>query len=290
MSFGYQRQPRAFQDNTALLIGYLYNKEDEAPIPRADIASVKFTVVAPDYVSDLLTPSRILNDQTGQVSTTADGTGEYLVPATFNTVAGQYHAIAKFTYTEDGRSGLIRTVICDYDVIDPFERTGSNNFDPAVNMAWVRLEDCFDSEDGGPWLRDQTLNRFDKSKIAAFIPDVMFDINQYPPQTTYTSESYPWHDDGNTIAAQGLLVHTIRHLMRSYVEQPDVVNSSVGFHDRKRYLDAWTALYNFELTRYQEMIRYTKMQGFGAMSMLVSSKAGRMIPGSFRSRNVLRGF
>ena len=287
MSFGYQRQKRIYTNNTADLEAFLYAKDDETLIPQSDILGVKFTVTT--QADDPNSPS--IDAQDGEV--TDDGKGEFVVPASVNTGAGHYLAAATFTYMEDGKE-LTTSVPCDYDVVDIFERdTTPSNSDDAVDAAWRRFEDLFDSELGGPWVRDQTMARFDKDKIRMFLSDTMFDINSYQPQTMYNIEGFPYtENDGGALVTQGLVVHTIRHLMRSYVEQPDVMNSPAGFLDRKRYLDAWTSVYQVELDRYVKMIDFWKRFEFNKIggAVLIGMKAGRMIPGSFRTRNVIRGF
>jgi hypothetical protein len=287
MSFGYQRQKRIYTDNTAVLEAFIYAKDDETLIPQSDISQVEFTVLAPTDDPDF--PS--VDAEPGDV--TEDGKGEFAVPAAVNSAAGHYLAKAVFTYTEDGHT-VVSSVPIDYDVIDIFERnivpTAADN---SVDAAWQRFEDLFDSEIGGPWLRDQTLARFDKDKIRIFLSDTMFDINAYPPQTAYSAEDFPYDmNDGGALVTQGLVVHTIRHLMRSYAEQPDVINSAAGFLDRKRYMEAWTSIYQVELERYKMMIDWYKRFEFNKVGskVLVGQKAGRMIPGSWRTRNVIRGF
>ena len=42
---------------------------------------------------------------------------------------------------------------------------GATPADEAVDRTWRMLEDCFDSEQGGPWLRDMTMARFDRDKL-----------------------------------------------------------------------------------------------------------------------------
>jgi hypothetical protein len=209
-----------------------------------------------------------------------------------NDTEGDYRAYALFTYDEGTLTGLVKSVPVFYDVVDAFERAGSSVVDPAVDLCWLKLEDCFDSEFGGPWLRDMTMRAFDKTKVRQFAPDVLMQVNQQMPLTTYTIEGFPWAGDGTAVFGQGLLVATIRHLMRSYVEQPDVVSSPVAFLDRKRYLDAWKSVYDVENPLWERWLNRYKLASYNLThaSLLLGSKAGRMLPAPMRSRNVGRGF
>jgi hypothetical protein len=42
---------------------------------------------------------------------------------------------------------------------------------------WLRLSDLFDTTEGGPWLREQTLAHFDENKVGQFISEALLDIN-----------------------------------------------------------------------------------------------------------------
>ena len=59
-------------------------------------------------------------------------------------------------------------------------------------MAWLKLEDCFDSELGGPHLRDRTLANFDKTKMAGLVSSALYNIGAtLAPAQTYTNDTFP---------------------------------------------------------------------------------------------------
>jgi len=287
MAFGYERLGRVFLNNSMVLVASLYAQDEQTLVPQGAIATVKFTVLVPG--DEAAAPT--IDAADGQV--TGDGTGEYVVPAATNSVEGEYRAYATFTYDEGGNSALVKSVPVFYDVVDAFERAGASPADGAVDLAWLKLEDCFDSEFGGPWLRDMTMRVFDKTKVREFTPTVLLQINQQMPFTTYTVTGFPWaNGDATALFGQGLLVESIRHLMRSYTEQPDVVSSPVAFLDRKRYAEAWRAVYTEEEKLFERWLNRWKLASIDIThaSMLLGSKAGRMLPAPMRSRNVGRGF
>lgn len=287
MSFGYERIGRIFLNDSKVLEAFLYSQDDQNPIPQGDIVSVTFTVLKPSDEPSAPT----INGSVGNVI--ADGTGQFVVNGAFNDEEGEYRAFASFTYNEGSLSGLVKTIPMFYDVVDTFERTGPHISDPYVDQAWLKLEDCFDSEFGGPWLRDMTMRVFDKTKMRSLAPEVMLAINQQMPFTDYTADSFPYtQGDAGALFAQGLLVSTIRHLMRSYTEQPDVVSSPVAFLDRKKYQQAWKLQYDVEVALFDRWVNRWKLRSYDLThaAVLLGTKAGRMLPAPMRSRNVGRGF
>jgi hypothetical protein len=293
MAFGYDRLGRVFLNNSFVLEAFLYTQDGQVPIPQEDIAQVKFTVLKPG--DDPSAPT--ISNANGTVE--ADGLGRYVVAGSVNDTEGEYRGYATFTYDEDTMTGLVRSVPVFYDVVDVFERAGPSPMDPAVDYAWMRLEDCFDSEFGGPWLRDMTLRVFDKTKLRQFGPSVLLQINSQMPFTDYTIDGYPWGDatgdtmsDAAALFGQGLFVATVRHLMVSYTEQPDVVSSPVAYLDRRKYQQAWKAIYDVEEPLFERWVNRFKLRSYDLShgALLLGSKAGRMLPAPMRSRNVGRGY
>jgi len=252
---------------------------EETLVPEADIDEVSFTILAPG--DTIAAPS--VDAEVGTV--TGDGTAEYVVEGAVNTVSGNYKGKATFTYTEGGHT-LTRSVPIEYEVIDPLEAVGPADYDPYVDMAWTYFEDQFDSETGGPWLKDMTMAYFDREKLRSFIDDALLEINTVPPfPTQYTAESFPY-STGGALFSLGLVCSTIRHLMRSYAEIPNPANSPVPYHDRQQYQQRWNAIYQVEYPRFQQLVQAFKMGSFdvGHTSALVSAKGGRLLPGVMGTR------
>ncbi len=84
----------------------------------------------------------------------------------------------------------------------------------------------------------------------------------------------------------------MRHLIRSYAEQPDTNNSPVAFLDRRRYQDTWSKVLEIEEAQYRRVLALWKRQyfGFGKSKLLVATKAGRLIPAPMRTRYMGRGY
>lgn len=281
------------QGDTAELYAYIYTSEDVV-VNAGSISSVIFTVRKPDGTTTT-TPGIIQSDGAGFLRYTATDD------------PGIYRWVAQFTLS----SGEKRSWGDEFVVEDLFAVPSITQADTVADQVWMRLEDCFDSEEGGPWLRDKTLAYFDKSKVAQFIPEGLLLINSWPPTT---SVNLSWFttpipasdpailaldptatqpDPDQIVIVQATLLATIKHLMRSYVEQPNVVGANVVWEDRREYLQRWQTIYQIELDYFKELLALWKRQFlfYGKSSLLVNSKAGRLgyYPG-FRTRNIGRGW
>lgn len=280
------------QGDTADLYAYVFD-QDSNPIPASGITSVSFTI----------------QDPTGAKTTTAgsiqsDGAG-FLRFLTAAQPLGEYIAMAKFTLV----SGEIRSTRLDFTVVDPFATVVPSRNEVIATHVWNLLEDCFDSELGGPWLRDMTLSYFDRAKIEQFIPYALLEVNNAPPTTELLVNDFVriiYDVDGVTpidaeaedsipVIALGTLIQVIRHLMRSYVEQPAPMGSEVAYEDRRDYLQRWQLILQDLEAEWTRMLALWKRQfyNFGKSALLVHSKAGRLYGQgntSWRMRNAGRGW
>jgi hypothetical protein len=271
--------------DTAELEAYL--RINEQPVTADQILRVNFMVQKPDD-----------STQTVLGLVQPDGSGFYRWTDTTQT--GEYLVQAQFTLG----SGEIRSVMTNFTVIDPFNPPAPNDTDMIVEQVQMRLEDIFDSVEGGPWLRDQTLAQFDYQKIADFIQEALLDINVEMPPTQFGIDFFttPSVDgDGNStpnpnmpLLVKGVLVLVIRHLSRSYIEQPTPQNGQVLWEDRTQYSQKWQAQYQIEYADFIQKLRLWKrtLYRFGHSALLVFNKAGRLgYPYSnSAARGVWRGY
>lgn len=279
--------------DTAELTAYIYDANDQPILPSA-ISNVVFTVKTPDEVE---------NVNAGLVQ--SDGSG--FLRWTDTTQIGVYVWVAQFTLG----SGEKRSFRDEFVVEDLLATPSISRNDMVSQAVWMRLEDCFDSREGGPWLREKTKAYFDETKIAQFIPEGLLLINSWPPTTTvdlsfFTTilpETDPVilainpnatrPDPDAIVIVQATLLASIKHLMRSYVEQPNVIGANVLWQDRREYQQRWNTIYDIENEYFKMVLALWKRQflTYGKSSLLVSSKAGRLgyYPG-FRARNIGRGW
>lgn len=278
--------------DTADLYAYVFD-QDSNPIPAASISSVGFQIQDPTGAKTSVS---------GTIE--ADGAG-FLRYDTTGKPLGEYIAMVKFTLI----SGEKRSTRLDFTIVDPFATIVPSKDEVISQHVWNLLEDCFDSEEGGPWLRDMTLSYFDRSKIDQFIPYAMMDINNTQPPTSFGTDTFVTiilGPDGVTpidanptdsipIVALGTLIQVIRHLMRSYVEQPANMGSEIAFEDRRDYLQRWQMILQDLVPDYQRMLILWKRQflHLGKSALSIHSKAGRLYGThnqSWRMRNAGRGW
>lgn len=285
---GYDRETRYLNiGDTAELYAYAFDKED-APEQATDVSSVQFTIQRPDGAKAVVA---------GAVQSDGGGFLRY----TDTDLSGEYRVVAKFTLN----SGQVTSTLNDFIVLDPFGPQIPTDSQLISNLVWDKLEDLFDSADGGPWMKDMTLNIFDREKIPEFIADALLEINVYNPPTHFGLEMFT-HEikDGNGVILQtnvtentqvlvlGTFLGVVRHLMRSYVEQPAPTGGQITYEDRRDYLQRWGTIYQIEYQRFDGLLKLWKRQ-FLNMNQgkgLVSSKAGRLLPAPLRTRNVGRGY
>ena len=282
MSLGYDREQNIVNLNdTAEIRAPLFDREDNQ-VASNDILSVAFVIQKPDKTKTASLLGEIENDGTAVLNWSGTNqSGQYLVVATFTLISGK------------------SSVRADFEVQDPFiDDTPSPSW-VIADAAWRKIEDCFDAEDEGPWLRDMSLNYFNKQKMEQFIDEALFDINQQHPPTdltigafAYTQGSVTFANSDLPLIAQGVFICVVRHLMRSYTEQPNPVGAQIAWHDRRDYLQRWQTVYAIEKEQYMRMLALFKRRflGLGHARVLVSSKAGRLIPAPMRTRNVGRGY
>jgi hypothetical protein len=296
MSLGFDRQLKIVSlGDTARLSARLYDDRDQL-YSYEDLAAVTFNIQKPaaigngttvkgdgnSYDSPVVKDSvdgEVLEDGTGFLNyDNADVLGHYIVVATFELV-----------------DGTIKSTRSDFEVFDPFEVV-EGPIRVIADGVWTKLEDCFDAEDEGPWLQDMTLNYFREEKMEKFINDALFDINYQNPPTNLGVANFVAHDGTPTnnypLIVQGVFIQVLRHLMRSYVEQPMPTGAQIAWQDRRDYLQRWREVFDLEKLQYDRWVTLYK-RGYlqlGHSRLLVSAKAGRLIPAPMRARSVGRGY
>jgi hypothetical protein len=153
----------------------------------------------------------------------------------------------------------------------------------AVAAVWVRFADLFDSPLGGPHLATYAQSHFGRNRMAQLLRVAIGRMNTIAqPRTTYTLDGdFPFASWG-ALLEQALYVEVLKHLMRSYVEQPDVaLAASVSRLDRQSYMQRWQTMVEMESRDLDHQLDSFRMEnlGLGAVRVLVSGGAyGRYGP------------
>jgi len=297
MSLGYDRQTKIVAlGDSARLVARLYDDNDQL-YSYEDLAAVTFTIQLPASRTDndpsdnkknreYISPAEKITLD-GEIL--EDGTGVLIYNDT--TRLGHHIAVATFELVD----GTTQSTRVDFEVFDPFEIVDTP-IRVVADGVWTKLEDCFDAENEGPWVQDMTMHFFREEKMEKFIADALFDINYQNPPTALAINSFVNADntvtDNYPLLVQGIFIQVLRHIMRSYVEQPMPTGAQIAFQDRRDYLQRWESMYELEMQQYMRWVALYK-RGFlqlGHSKLLVSAKAGRLIPAPMRARSVGRGY
>ena len=147
----------------------------------------------------------------------------------------------------------------------------------AVQLIINLFADSYDSTTGGPHLIEEFQTKFTNERIAQLLNWAVQKMNMSKQPITNWVLSSPGVAGTFPTNWWGLLImggylEVMRHLIRSYVEQPDIRNADVAYLDRRDYLSRWQSVLQMEQQEYDQMLTLVKrkMMALGSTSMLVS--------------------
>jgi hypothetical protein len=206
---------------------------------------------------------------------TAVGQYQIQLTPTQSGVPGNY-TIA-WSYTINGTPVVYDT----YITIGPYSAT-YDALVPAmqqiINSVWMRFADLFDSPAGGPNLQTYYQTRFNRGRLADLLRVACGRLNTAAqPFMTYTIDG----DGGATfpvqmwgpLLEQALFVEAVKHLRRSYLEQPDLMGGEVTRLDRQQYFNRWGEILQEEQANLTQQLDVFKIRNMtlGQPRVLVSS-------------------
>lgn len=215
---------------------------------------------------------------------TPDGSGAYSIPLTsadtdrpgvFTLVwewEWEGQEFSRESYIEVGQHAPI------YDTLD-------DDMKDIVESVWRKFADLFDSPYGGPHLQVYFQTNFGRNRMAQLLYDSVEHINSMVPgERPYALSS----EDGAKFPSRwyGLLgeqlyVETIKHLRRSYVEQPSEKGVGLALLDRRDYMNRWGEILREAEADLTKMMDQFKMYRFnlGQTRAVISGGAyGRFGP------------
>ncbi|MFD8648628.1 hypothetical protein [Streptomyces mirabilis] len=214
------------------------------------------------------------------------GTGEYSVRLTSTETAtpGPYILIWQYEVNavqEEGRVWLeVGKAAPEYDRL-------TDDMKGIIETTWNRFSDLFDFATEGPHLQTYVQSNFGRNRLAQLLRIAVGRLNTAAqPYQTYTIDSdggasFPVQQWGSLLES-ALYVECLRHLMRSYVEQPEVQSGSgVSRLDRRDYMDRWGTVLQGEQEVLKSQLDTFKIanMGLGRARVLVSGGAwGRWGP------------
>lgn len=158
-----------------------------------------------------------------------------------------------------------------------------------VDNVWIRFADLFDAPDGGPNLQSYLESHFTRGRIANLLRVAVGRLNTAAqPHQSYTIDGqggaeFPVAQWG-PLLEHACYVETIKHLRRSYVEQPQFQGGGITRLDRRDYLERWGQILQDEeklLKQEMDTFKIANM-GLGKGRALVSGGVyGRFGPTRF---------
>lgn len=188
--------------------------------------------------------------------------------------AGLYTVV--WNYALDGLAQEYRTYVevgeafAAYDMLAPAMKD-------IVDTTWIRFADLFDSPGGGPNLMTYFQTHYNRGRLAQLLRIAVGTLNTTAqPFQTYTIDgdggaAFPV-DRWGALLERSLYVEALKHLVRSYVEQPMFVGGSVTRLDRRDYMDRWRSILGDEEPTLRQQLEVFKIanMGMGKPAVLVS--------------------
>lgn len=192
-----------------------------------------------------------------------------------------------WSYALSGQAETLVTAV-EIGAFSPDYAALSDPMKGIVESCWHRFADLFDSPDGGPNLQVYFQSHFTRGRIAQLLRIAMGILNtEAQPHQTYTLDgnggaTFPVAQWG-PLLEQALYVEVLKHLRRSYVEQPLLMGGEVTRHDRRDYMDRWSQVLSDEQQQLKSQLDTFKIasMGLGRPAVLVSGGAYGRTPGGF---------
>lgn len=265
-----------------------------------DVLGLTIVVAGTPTDPDGAVTATFINDDTHATVFSRDAIrtnpGEYRVTLTSQEsgLPGNYRV--RWTYELDAQAQEYDTYVTigkasqAYDALAP-------GMKEIVDQVWIRFADLFDSPQGGPHLQVYFESNFSRGRVAQLLRVAIGRLNTISqPHQTYTIDgdggaSFPILTWG-PLAEQALYVEIIKHLRRSYVEQPALTGGDAARLDRRDYLDRWGMILEDEEEDLKARLGVFKIanMGLGRPAVLVSGGVyGRFAPTRYAGSAAARG-
>lgn len=211
-----------------------------------------------------------------QATKTATGTYEVTLTSDQTSTPGLY--TLSWSYALNGAAQTYQTYAeigqptPDYDQLAPAMKQ-------ICDSVWIRLADLFDHPTGGPHLQTYFQDHFGRGRIAQLLRIALGRLNTMAqPYQTYTLEdghggaTFPI-DQWGPLLETATWIETLKHLIRTYVEQPNFMGSgAVSRLDRRDYMQRWQSVLGEEEDMFKSQLDTFKIanMGFGRPQVLVS--------------------
>lgn len=181
---------------------------------------------------------------------------------------GRY--LLTFDFSFDGVPAAPIIIVVDVGPYSPQYSVLGDDMRGVIERVWPKFADLFDSPHGGPHLQFYFQTRFHRGRLAQLLRSAVGKLNTVAqPYQTYTVD-----DDNNpfpvaqwgALLEQALYVETVKHLIRSYVEQPAAEGIPTARLDRRDYMQRWQSVLEMETDDLDDMLDTFKIS-----NMMLSS-------------------
>lgn len=158
-----------------------------------------------------------------------------------------------------------------YDALPPV-------WQDTIESVWVKFADLFDSPYGGPNLQVYVQTHFGRNRLAQLMRSALQRLNTASsPHASHEfgGESFPFTEWGGLLI-DALYIEILKHLIRSYVEQPEIITGTTFSRaDRRDYMQRWREILDMETATFEADLKKYRMAnlGLGHMSVLVAGGA-----------------
>jgi hypothetical protein len=144
-------------------------------------------------------------------------------------------------------------------------------------QVWVRFADLFDSAGGGPNLQSYFQAHWSRGRMAQLMGVALGKLNgMAQPWSSYTLDGqngpeFPLQFWGGLLASM-TYVEAIKHLIRSYTEQPQFMGPGIARQDRRDYAQRWREVLEDEQAEVRSQLDVFKIRHImtGSPRVLVS--------------------
>lgn len=233
----------------------------------------------PVDVDDNTITVSVTNEDTGHLlvmrGATRVDTGQYEVQLsqTDTAVLGNYHAT--WVYALDGDTKTFNSYYAIGGAQPAYDNL-ADDMKVIVDSVWSRFADLFDSPNGGPNLATYAQTNWGKGRIAQLLRLGLGRLNTIAqPFNTYSldpgGKAFPTAQWGSLLE-QATFIEALKHLRRSYVEQPDFQGATIARVDRRDYMQRWGEVLADEEALMRPQLDHFKIKqmGLGRPAVLVS--------------------
>lgn len=182
---------------------------------------------------------------------TRQGVGKYEITIRGSNTASTGYYRLDFHYEINGDSEVYRIYAIVGEANPSYDRLPPQ-MKEMVDAVWYKFADLFDSPAGGPHLQTYYQTHWSRGRMAQLMKTALGRINtMQQPFGSYTidgtgGQRFPIEQWGPLLETF-TYVEAVKHLIRSYVEQPDLrTGTNITYQDRRDYMQRWREVLDME--------------------------------------------